>query len=105
MRQVWPVLAHRVEAFERLKVKAAWAGNYDYNTWDQNGLVGRHPALPNTFLACGFSGHGIQQGPAVGRALAELILEGGFKSLDLTGLGFERVVEGRRLPEVGPGIV
>ena len=75
-----PSLASCVASSPSLpKVRASWAGNYDYNTWDQNGIVGRHPALPNTFLACGFSGHGIQQGPAVGRALAELILDGGYR--------------------------
>jgi len=103
--QVWPVMAQRVDAFERLKVRTSWAGNYDYNTWDQNGLIGRHPALSNTYIACGFSGHGIQQGPAVGRGIAELLLEGAFSSLDLTPLSFDRVLEGRREPEIGPGIV
>jgi len=103
--QVWPVMAQRVEAFERLKVRTSWAGNYDYNTWDQNGLIGKHPALSNTYMACGFSGHGIQQGPAVGRGIAELLLEGTFSTLDLTALSFDRVLEGRREPEIGPGIV
>ena len=59
--QVWPVLAHRVKAFESLKVKSAWAGNYDYNHWDENGIIGQHPVMRNLFMACGFSGHGIQQ--------------------------------------------
>ncbi|XP_023335944.1 FAD-dependent oxidoreductase domain-containing protein 1 isoform X2 [Eurytemora carolleeae] len=88
---VWPVLANRVKAFETLKVKTAWAGNYDYNHWDQNGIIGRHPVLENVFMACGFSGHGIQQGPAVGRAMSECILDGGFKTLDLSRFGFERL--------------
>lgn len=103
--QVWPVMAQRVEAFERLKVRTSWAGNYDYNTWDQNGLIGKHPSLSNTYIACGFSGHGIQQGPAVGRGIAELLLDGAFSSLDLTALSFDRVLEGRMEPEIGPGIV
>jgi len=103
--QVWPVMAQRVEAFERLKVRTSWAGNYDYNTWDQNGLIGKHPALSNTYMACGFSGHGIQQGPAVGRGIAELLLDGTFSTLDLSALSFDRVLEGKREPEIGPGIV
>ena len=59
--QVWPVIASRVKAFESLKVKSAWAGNYDYNYWDENGIIGQHPAMDNLYIACGFSGHGIQQ--------------------------------------------
>ena len=65
--QVWPVLAHRVKAFESLKVKSAWAGNYDYNHWDENGIIGQHPVMRNLFMACGFSGHGIQQVKRQGR--------------------------------------
>jgi len=97
--EVWPVLANRVQAFEQLKVRSSWAGNYDYNTWDQNGIVGKHPGLSNVFMACGFSGHGIQQGPAVGRAVAELILDGGYETIDLTRFGFERVIEKRKVLE------
>ena len=55
------MIAARVKAFESLKVKSAWAGNYDYNYWDENGVIGRHPILQNVIMACGFSGHGIQQ--------------------------------------------
>jgi len=97
--KVWPVIANRAQAFESLKVKTAWAGNYDYNYWDQNGVIGRHPSLGNVYMACGFSGHGIQQGPAVGRAMAELILEGGFKTLNLSRFGFERFINKQKLLE------
>jgi len=97
--QVWPVLANRVKAFESLKVKSAWAGNYDYNVWDQNGVIGQHPCLSNVYMACGFSGHGIQQGPAVGRAMAELIIDGRFSSIDLTKFGFQRLIDGEKVLE------
>ncbi|XP_077402135.1 FAD-dependent oxidoreductase domain-containing protein 1 isoform X2 [Vanacampus margaritifer] len=91
--KIWPELAHRVPAFEKLKVTSAWAGYYDYNTLDQNGIVGAHPLVSNMFFATGFSGHGLQQSPAVGRAVAELILDGGFTTLDLSRLGFRRIAQ------------
>ena len=69
------------------------------NTFDANAIVGAHPALPNLLFANGFSGHGMQQSPAVGRAVAELIVHGGFRSLDLTPLGFERLLARRPLVE------
>nr|XP_023700565.1 FAD-dependent oxidoreductase domain-containing protein 1 [Paramormyrops kingsleyae] len=88
---LWPLLARRLPAFECCKVTSAWAGYYDYNTFDQNGILGLHPLVNNMYIATGFSGHGLQQSPAVGRALAELILDGGFRTLDLSALGFERI--------------
>lgn len=90
--KVWPSLALRVPAFERLKVTSAWAGFYDYNTFDQNGIVGLHPLVNNMYVATGFSGHGLQHSPAVGRAVAELILEGGYKTIDLSAMDFRRIV-------------
>lgn len=89
---IWPKLAHRVPAFESLKVCGAWSGFYEYNTFDENGIIGQHPYFHNLFVATGFSGHGIQQSPAVGRAISELILDGCFKTIDLTRLGFDRLV-------------
>ncbi|MGH0144625.1 UNVERIFIED_CONTAM: hypothetical protein FKN15_005323 [Acipenser sinensis] len=97
--KVWPKLGHRVPDFQNIKVRSSWAGYYDYNTFDQNGILGIHPLVNNMYLATGFSGHGLQQSPATGRAVAELILDGGFKTLDLTALGLGRLFSGERMLE------
>jgi FAD-dependent oxidoreductase domain-containing protein 1 len=97
---VWPILAHRVPAMEALKLQRAWAGHYDYNTLDQNAIIGRHPEISNLIFANGFSGHGLQQSPAAGRAVAELILHGKFVALDLSIFGYERVTEGHAVREL-----
>lgn len=97
---IWPTLAHRVPAFEAIKLIRAWAGHYDYNTLDQNAILGRVPGLENFYLANGFSGHGLQQSPAVGRALAELLVHGAYRTIDLTRFGYERVLANRPLAEL-----
>ncbi|NXL39160.1 FXRD1 protein, partial [Glaucidium brasilianum] len=99
--QVWPRLARRVPAFESIRPRGSWAGYYDYNTFDCNGVLGPHPKLENLFLAAGFSGHGLQHAPAAGRAVAELVVKGRYESLDLQRLGCRRLLEGRPLEEDG----
>lgn len=97
---VWPALAQRVPAFEAAKVVNSWAGYYEYNTFDQNGIVGRHLEIDSIVFATGFSGHGIQQSPAVGRAVAELIVHGSYRTLDLSPFGYERISAGRPVREL-----
>ena len=93
--QVWPTLAERAPAFEAIKVVNQWAGHYDFNSLDHNLIVGRHPQVTNFIFANGFSGHGLQQGPAAGRGVAELLIYGAYRSLDLSEVGYERIQEGR----------
>ncbi len=96
---IWPTLAARVPAFERIRPGRAWAGHYDMCDWDSNVLLGHAPGVDGLLLANGFSGHGLQQSPAVGRALAELIVHGGFRTLDLSELSPARITQGRRVLE------
>ncbi|MFO1032656.1 MAG: FAD-binding oxidoreductase [Hyphomicrobiales bacterium] len=89
--KIWPSAFERVPAFESLKVISGYVGHYDYNWFDQNGIIGRHPGLSNFYFGNGFSGHGIQQGPATGNAIAELIMFGAFKTLDVSALNVVRI--------------
>jgi len=96
---VWPALAARIPAFENIRPGRAWACHYDLNTFDHNAIVGRLPSFENAYLAAGFSGHGIQQSPAIGRGLAELIVGGRYATLDLSPFAVERVAAGKPLLE------
>jgi glycine/D-amino acid oxidase-like deaminating enzyme len=97
--ELWPALAHRIPAFEAAKLERAWAGYFEMNTFDHNALLGPHESIDNFLFMNGFSGHGMQQSPIVGRAVAELILEGRFTTLDLSELLFSRVAANRPLRE------
>jgi len=97
---IWPVLATRIPAFEAIKPTRAWVGHYDYNTLDQNAVIGPHPEVENFLFANGFSGHGLQQAPAVGKSIAELIVHGGYRTIDCTAFGYSRVAEGTAFREL-----
>ncbi|GGD65104.1 NAD(P)/FAD-dependent oxidoreductase [Caballeronia grimmiae] len=96
---IWPALAHRVPQFEALRVEHCWSGYYEYNVLDQNAIIGAHPGIDNCIFASGFSGHGLQHGPATGRGISELILHGRYTTLDLSPLGWARIIEGRPIVE------
>ena len=83
-------LAHRYPSAAGVAIEQAWAGLYDM-TPDAHPIVGR--VAGGVFAACGFSGHGFMQSPAVGRALAEEILEGK-SSLDLSPYRLDRFSAG-----------
>ena len=91
---IWPLLAHRVPAFEAIKLHSAYCCHYDVNLLDGNLIIDRHPEFGNFLFAGGFSGHGLQQSPAVGRALSELVVHGEYRSLDLSRFGYQRIASG-----------
>ena len=97
---LWPELAEFVPAFDTLKLMRGWAGLYAVNTLDENAILGEWPEIKGLLLANGFSGHGLQQAPAVGRYMSELIT-GRTLTLDLSIFGPERILENKPLREGG----
>ena len=97
--RLWPALAHRIPGFEAVKLERAWAGYFEMNTFDHNAILGPHDSLTNCLFMNGFSGHGMQQAPVIGRGVAELILHGRFTSMDLSELLFSRIADDRPLRE------
>ena len=97
--KVWPVLATRVPQFEAIKLRNSWAGHYSFNTLDQNAIIGPHTQVENFIFVNGFSGHGFQQSPAMGRGISEILTYGEFRTLDLTPFSYERIEKGEKFPE------
>ncbi|WP_051609032.1 NAD(P)/FAD-dependent oxidoreductase [Fodinicurvata fenggangensis] len=98
--RLWPLLAERVPAFEAIRPTGAWAGHYDVNSFDHNAILGPHPEVSNFLFANGFSGHGLQQSPAVGRGLSEHVIHGAWRSLDLSAFSYNRLLENRPIREL-----
>ena len=98
---IWPEIAQRIPTLEALKLMREWAGLYSVCTWDSNEILGKHPEIDNLYLAIGFSGHGLQQAPSVGKGLSELIRDGKYQTIDLTPFRFERQQENDLIEEVG----
>ena len=98
----WPALANRLPAFERIKVKRTWPGHYAVNYMDGNAIIGPWAnGLENFIVATGVTGAGLQKGPAVGRALTEIVLKGRYETIDLTRLSYQRVIDDAPLFETG----
>lgn len=96
---LWEKLAHRIPAMEQLRLQRAWAGHYEMNLLDHNGIVGAHDVMKNFLIATGFSGHGVMHSPATGRGIAELIVHGRYTSLNLSPLGYERIRDNKPIVE------
>ena len=96
---VWPILATRIPQFEAIKVQSEWGGHYAYNTFDHNAIMGPHTEVENFIFLNGFSGHGLQQSPAMGRGTAEWLTYGEYRSLDMTPFNYARIVENRPIIE------
>jgi glycine/D-amino acid oxidase-like deaminating enzyme len=95
----WPAIAARIPALEQLRLDRAWAGHYEVNGLDHNGILGPHDQIANLVFATGFSGHGVMHAPAAGRGVAELVLHGRYTSLDMSALGYHRIRAGEPMHE------
>lgn len=89
--KAWPAIANRIPQFEAIKLVNSWAGHYAFNTLDQNAILGRHTEVENFIFVNGFSGHGFQQSPAMGRGTSELITYGEYRTLDLSPFNYDRI--------------
>ena len=99
LEKVWPAIAGRVPQFEAIRVTSEWAGHYAYNVFDHNAILGPHTDVSNFIFVNGFSGHGLQQSPAMGRGIAELIAHGEYRSLDLSPFNYDRIPRGEPFVE------
>lgn len=99
-KEIKPVLLNRVPSFKDMKLVNAWSGYYEYNTLDQNLIIGKHPVHQNFIFTNGSSGHGLQHSAAIGKAISELILHDTYKTVDLKRFGFERVFRNMPIKEI-----
>lgn len=99
MEHVWPVLATRIPQFDAIKVVREWVGHYAYNAFDHNAIMGPHTDVENFIFLNGFSGHGLQQSPAMGRGTSEYLIYGGYRSLDLSPFHYERIPQNKPIIE------
>ena len=96
---IWPIIATRIPQFEAIKIVNEWAGHYAYNVFDHNAIMGPHDEVENFIFLNGFSGHGLQQSPAMGRGTSEYVTYGEYRTLDLTPFHYERVTQNAPLIE------
>jgi sarcosine oxidase, subunit beta len=91
-------LVTRAPTFAEASILRGWAGFYEV-TPDDNPLLGWTGGVDGLAVAAGFSGHGFMQGPAIGRCIAELILDGATSDIDITPFRPSRFAEGATIQE------
>ncbi|KAJ0181761.1 hypothetical protein K1T71_002483 [Dendrolimus kikuchii] len=94
-----PALVNRVPSCEDAEINIVGTEVYDYNTYDETGILGPHPYHNNLYIAAGFGKEGCQHAPGIGRAIAELIIDSQFVNIDLTRFGFDRFLIGEPMIE------
>ncbi len=94
----WEQAARRLPALAAASMKTANAGLYEISP-DHNAILGPAPGHPRFLLAVGFSGHGMQHAPAVGKTISELVADGRSKTLDISDFAITRFRSGSSRPE------
>ncbi len=89
---------YRVPALEKARIARGWAGLYEISP-DHHAILGKVPEVEGLILANGFSGHGFQHSPAVGKGISELITDGVANTIDISSLSIERFGKGELLLE------
>lgn len=101
--KIWPWLAELSPKFEAIKLRRGWTGHYDMSLLDGNPIIGPWVGeLENFYVLAGFSGHGMQHAPAIGRGMTELLLRGRFETIDLSVFSYRRVIDNTPIPDTGP---
>jgi FAD-dependent oxidoreductase domain-containing protein 1 len=94
MDVVWPQVAKRIPPFDTVKLIRGWAGLYAMNKADGNAIIGQLGDVQGFYGAVGFSGHGLQQSPAIGKCMSELLQFGKYQTIDLSRFSFDRFKTG-----------
>jgi len=96
--ELLPTAVRVFPALEEASVEHTWVGLYEM-TPDRHPVIGQAPGVDGFYLANGFSGHGFQHAPVVGKLLAEMIVEGEAKTMDISTLGVDRFAHGGLVSE------
>ena len=91
-------VTYRLPALESARIQRGWAGLREM-TPDELAIVGPVPETQGFFVAAGFSGHGFMHAPAIGKVMAELILDGKASTIDISALSLDRFRTGQLVPE------